>query len=451
MHGRLRLSRVILLRLTIAFLLLSGWELFRGSTSATDLPQPAAASKPAVATPSMAKLAAPGVVPAGKLTAWLHATDEKKRLAALREITWGTPTDPENVAAIAALVRDAAKRKAMTDSGQMALSVLARCPLPEADIALGTALQAADWRARVVAADAIAQRESAGMLTEELLACWRSPMATQHYALRHAVVCALSEADDSTGIAATIDLLPQLDGQLKFEAVARLTQRTGQDLGEQGEVWKTWWRQRPAGWTPTILSRADLPEDVAWKEPVPEFFGVKIYAKRVLFVVDVSSSMRSTLDGKTRILTAQEELQRAISALPEDGWFNVIFYNEQVYPWRPTLVQATADNRLAALQKVFSIDTEGATALNDAMEMAVDFPTPTIILPGYIEQVLLLTDGKPTAGRITAPVAIVANISARNILNRTRIDTLGIDSSDSPEELLRQLAQQNFGKYHRLR
>ncbi|MDX1966570.1 MAG: VWA domain-containing protein [Planctomycetaceae bacterium] len=451
MQCLLRLPGTWLAHIAFAALMLVGREFFPIGLFGADPSKPNGPSKLAADAHEKAKIAPSSVVPPGKMTVWLQAPDEKKRLAALREVSWGSPTDPEVVAAIEALVRDAAKRKTITESGHVALGVLARCPLPEADIALGTALQAADWRARVVAASAIAQRESGGMLTKELLACWRSPMATQHYALRHAVVCALSEADDSTGIAATIDLLQQLDGQLKFEAVARLTQRTGQDLGDEGDAWETWWRQRPTGWTPMILSRADLPEDVAWKEPVPEFFGVKIYAKRVLFVVDVSSSMRSTLDGKTRILTAQEELQRAISALPEDGWFNVIFYNEQVYPWRPTLVQATADNRLTALQKIFSIDPEGATALNDAMEMAVDFPTPTITLPGYIEQVLLLTDGKPTAGRITAPEAIVANISARNILNRTRIDTLGIDSSDSPEELLRQLAQQNFGKYHRLR
>ncbi|OYW19622.1 MAG: hypothetical protein B7Z55_08520, partial [Planctomycetales bacterium 12-60-4] len=161
----------------------------------------------------------------------------------------------------------------------------------------------------------------------------------------------------------------------------------------------------------------------------------------------------STLDGKTRILTAQEELQRAISALPDDGWFNVIFYNDQVRPWRQGLVPATADNRFAALQKIFSIDPERRTALNDALEVAVDFGNQpgSRNAPEQVEQVLLLSDGKPTAGRIVSSAEIVMNITNRNVLRRIRIDTLGIDSDDSPEQLLLDLARNNFGKYYKLR
>ncbi len=446
-----KLLQAALFSFATAFLMLIGLGICACTLPAADPPQPPAVLKLAEAAPTPTPFVPHKVVPPGKLISWLLTSDDKKRLAALREVAWGTPADPEIVAAIETLVRDASKRKTMTDSGQFALSVLSKCPLPEADVALGAALQAADWRARVVAAATIAQRESGGMLAEELLACWRTPVTAQHYGLRHALVCALAEADSSEGLEATIELLPQLEGQLKFEAVARLSQRTGQDLGDEGEAWQTWWRQRPAGWTSTILNRADLPEEVAWKEPVPQFFGVKIYAKRVLFVVDVSGSMRSTLDGKTRIVTAQEELQRAISALPDDGWFNVIFYNDQVYPWRPALVQATADNRFAALQKIFSIDPERTTALNDALEIAVDATAPPSTTPAFIEQVLLLSDGKPTAGRVVEPLAIVANITARNQLKRMRIDTLGIDATDSPEELLQQLAVKNFGKYYKLR
>ena len=105
---------------------------------------------------------------------------------------------------------------------------------------------------------------------------------------------------------------------------------------------------------------------------------------------------------------------------------------------------ATSENKQAAIQAVWTLRPQGLTAINDALETALGYS-------GYLEQILLLSDGKPTAGRITDNAAIIANITGRNEFRRVRIDTIGLDTSGEAERLLEQLSAQNHGQYHKLR
>lgn len=391
------------------------------------------------------------VVPAGKHADWIRSGDEAKRRAALRELSWGQPEDADVVAAISVLLQAQQSRKIGTESTFAAVDRLASSPLPAADAALITTLSAQDWRLRMRAADALAERQADSASVKALLDCWKSPEAARNYALKHSIVLALAESRGDQGLGAVVSLLPELQGQLRFEAISRLSQRTGQNFGDKPGEWADWWSQRPANWRDVSFDLAELPQDVPWSHPVPVFYSIKVYAQRVLFVIDISNSMRSTVDGKQRIQTAREELQRAILALPNDAWFNVILFNEQVVAWRPGMLQATTDNRAAAIQMIHTIEPSSSTATNDALERAVNEKPVSLSQGAHIEQIILLTDGKPTSGRIVSPEMIVSNITQLNTVKRIRIDTLGVDTVDGPQEFLQDLSQRNFGKYHKIR
>lgn len=391
------------------------------------------------------------LVPAGKHAEWIRSGDESKRRTALREWSWGQPEDADVVAAIAKLLQSLQSRKQGTESAFAAIDRMAACPLSAADAPLVAALSAQDWRMRMRAADALAQRPSDSISVKALQECWNSPEAARNYALKHAIVLALAESRGEFGLAAVVGLLPELQSQLRFEAISRLSQRTEQNFGDKPDAWSDWWSQRPANWQDIPFELAELPQDVPWSQPVPVFYSLKLYAQRVLFVIDISNSMRSSVDGKQRIQTAREELQRAILGLPNDAWFNIILFHEQVVAWRPGLMQATTDNRAAAIQMIHSLEPALRTATNDALERAVGEKPVSLAHGPHIEQIILVTDGKPTAGRIVSPELIVSNITQLNTIKRIRIDTLGVDTVDGPQEFLQDLSQRNYGSYHKIR
>jgi hypothetical protein len=103
-----------------------------------------------------------------------------------------------------------------------------------------------------------------------------------------------------------------------------------------------------------------------------------------------------------------------------------------------------AETKAAVIQAIWALSAKGKTAAYDALETAIN-------TEGYVEQLLFLTDGKPTAGKITVPMQIVSKITELNRFKRTRIDTLGLDTSGEPEAFLKELAARNHGKYYKLR
>lgn len=383
------------------------------------------------------------VVAAGEPTVqWLSKGDERKRIIALEAVRWDTPHDADYTAALQLLIQQGVGRRVLTPSLFRAVEVLAGSPLPNADSTLISLLSASDWRIQLTAADALGQRgtESA---SAPLLAVWNTPAAVENYGLRHAVVCALGDLKGTAGLDALIRLLPELDGQLRYEAVARLTARTGEKFGDRANEWTDWQKARDPLWAGP-KNTDEPPLEVAWNKTLPRFFRVPIYSRRVLFVVDMSGSMRSTVEGKTRLEATQEELTNAIKALSDDSFFGVIAFNDRVQSWQVQPKLATSDNKAAAIQAVWSLNAQGKTAVNDALETALGYQ-------GYLEQILLLSDGRPTAGRLTETSAIVSNITGRNQFRRVRIDTIGLDTSGETERLLQQLADNNHGRYSKLR
>uniref|UniRef100_A0A7C2P4C6 VWA domain-containing protein n=1 Tax=Schlesneria paludicola TaxID=360056 RepID=A0A7C2P4C6_9PLAN len=373
---------------------------------------------------------------------WLSKGSEPRKLIALESLRWNSPHDAAYTRAIIDGLTDAAGRRTIPPSQFRATRVLAGSPLPEADVALQRLLTAVDWRLQMTAADALGERgtESAA---SPLLQCWSTPAAVENYALRHAVVCALGDLKGTQGLDGLIRLLPELDGQLRYEAVSRLMLRTGENRGDKTEEWVAWQSGRDPNWSGRIVTD-DLPAEIPWNRVLPRFFRVPIYAKRVLFVVDMSGSMKSTVEGKTRLEATQDELTNAIKALPEDSLFGVIAFNDRVQPWHLQPMVATSENKQAAIRAIWTLSAQGRTAINDALETALGYS-------GYLEQILLLSDGKPTAGKLVDNAAIIANITGRNEFRRVRIDTIGLDSSGEAERLLEQLSEQNHGQYHKLR
>ena len=191
-------------------------------------------------------------------------------------------------------------------------------------------------------------------------------------------------------------------------------------------------------------------------EEVPEFFGEPVVSKRVAFVIDVSGSMATALNGppslrasamrrgkrrprpgvETRLDRVKTELLAVIEALPPEAKFNVHWFSTAVGTWRSELTAASADSKAQAKLRVQALAPDGATNLYDALAGALS--------DREVDTVYLLSDGQPNRGRYTATRQILAGVRAQLGGRKVTIHTVSVGPRLG---LLESLAKQFGGRY----
>lgn len=165
------------------------------------------------------------------------------------------------------------------------------------------------------------------------------------------------------------------------------------------------------------------------------FFGTGIDGFTI-FVLDTSGSM----NWNDRIGQVKAEVVDALSSYPANGKFAIIEFNavaQVVYPWS----DASPTNIAAAITATNALVAGGSTNYSDALDDSL-----TIIqAAGDVNQVIFLSDGKPTSG----------DKSTAGILNRVSLianegvvlDTIGFQINQSGQQLLQSMANTGNGTF----
>ncbi len=221
---------------------------------------------------------------------------------------------------------------------------------------------------------------------------------------------------------------------------------TGENFGGHGERWRKWWDKAERDFDFASVRKVEDKEleEIPWPDALPKFYGAPVYAARVVFVIDRSNSMRSSVKQVTRLTEAQKELEATIKIMPEGTLFNVIAYNNEVKIWSKKLVEATPVTKAEAIGFAAELNAQGMTASYDSLDEALKQDRA-------LEAVYFLSDGKPTAGSIINQDQIVMAITKRNAAKRTAIHTIAIDSKGKELDFLKTLAEKNFGEYRQIR
>jgi len=326
-----------------------------------------------------------------------------------------------------------------------AVSKLAQAKQPKAAQLVGNLLDSRDFRLVMTATDAVSRVQDRGFL-EPILQLEKRQEFSERYGFRRCIVDAVGRYKDKTAVDFLVDRMEKSDGQLKYETAMNLQQATGQKFGGITSDWKNWWQENRENFV--FASRAEAPQQVAlkvaprpipWEEPRPSFYGMTIYAKRVVFIIDRSGSMNSAVNGETRLQRAQQELLRAIKSLTESDHFNIVAFDDKMEVFSRRLMKATDANKDDGIRFGYGLEPGGGTACYEPLKMGLEASND-------LELILFLSDGEPTAGALVDPSAIVTAISNHNLTQRTTIHTLGIDARDRHEYFLKNLAEKNFGK-----
>jgi hypothetical protein len=262
----------------------------------------------------------------------------------------------------------------------------------------------------------------------------RAQYFDQHFGYRRCLVQGLMEVKDLEAITELINLLPKFKGLVQFEVVNHLSSATGQNFGDDAAKWKAWWAENRGQLK--VVDKTKVSPVGAFGN-FGEYYGIPICAKRVVFVLDTSLSMRGE-----RIQAAKTELIRAINALNKEVFFDVLAFDNTVRVWQRELVLASDQMKRLAVNVVIEQPLNSRTASFDALEGAFAL-NPEVIF--------FLSDGAPIGGKIDAPAEILSTIDGWNKVRRISIHSIGVGVRDPSAKVyadfLKGLAEQNWGVY----
>ncbi len=307
-------------------------------------------------------------------------------------------------------------------------------------------------------------------------------------------------------------VLERAGPRLQEEIGATLKEITGQNFDAYADVWAKWWeankeKLQAEGAAKEAVKVGARPANPA---PDPTLYGVPIKSDRVLFVIDVSGSMRESIKvGKAenapppppttpkegapaapeppkddhlsgpKSNVAVDQVKRAVEKLGKGAVFSMIAFNHSTMVWKDRPVPATPENKEEAYKWLRqwrwepgpdyakderangkgSPGPSGSTFVEGALRFAltrvaglgtVDKAYPEV----GIDTIMFLCDGAPTdnaptASNLVPTEPILAKVREWNARGAVVIHTIAIDMTNQAggNEFMKKLAEQNKGTF----
>ena len=288
-----------------------------------------------------------------------------------------------------------------------------------------------------------------------------------------------------------IDALEREPGRLKDDAAKALTRITGRDFGTTVKSWRRFWKDWGTKFVvPTEAELAKRAESKAATnsryETATAFNGIETPSVSMLFVIDVSGSMKHLMTEKerfkdrgypslARIEIVKHELKKTVGALGDNVKFNVVAFGTEIEPWRKKLVTANGLQKAAAQDWIDKLEPLGASGKNadlieaglqapdannsgggrtnthDALMYAlgmVDAKGKPIRKADYrveVDTVFFLSDGRPSAGPLVDPSDILRVVGEVNALRKAVIHTIALGDFD--KRFMKTLAKDSGGQF----
>ncbi|MAG57582.1 MAG: hypothetical protein CMJ83_14915 [Planctomycetes bacterium] len=289
-----------------------------------------------------------------------------------------------------------------------------------------------------------------------------------------------------------IELLKDEKGRLQDDASDALNDICDREIPGDYDRWRKWWDRVKDGYkVPTALEIAERKRrentrragyDPPRKSEYPPYHGIKTRSRRILFVIDISSSMAEvvTLDERNhqaveafrnrygdlsvKIDIAREELIKMVAGLKSYAKFNLVTFNAKTARWKKTMVPATSGNKNKAIKFLARLTPETVAPQGGGFRRAgaINGQTNTFealnacfgLFKGHefdkkafktdADTVFFLSDGNPTTGRITQPQTLLDYFNTVNTRAKMVVHTVAFGNSN--KALMEGLARRSGGQ-----
>ncbi len=169
--------------------------------------------------------------------------------------------------------------------------------------------------------------------------------------------------------------------------------------------------------------------------------GSKGLDKDIVFVVDHSGSMAGD-----KLTDTKDAFDVIIDQLDsQKDRFNIISFSSDVELWKTELQQPNATTVNQAKKFIGDLDATGGTNIIDSLTEGLDVFDDNA---SRMKVIVLLTDGNPTSGSITAPNSICSKVNEKNT-DKISVFSLGI-GNDVDFAFLEKLSFLNYARAYKI-
>jgi len=349
------------------------------------------------------------------------------------------------------LVRHALKAKEPHLRARVA-EVLSRRPDVPLGVFLGAMAQEREPGVRAVLASALGHL---GARAQDRIAEITPLLEDPDERVRVALARSLARLHVPEAVEPLIARLGQEKGRARHDLARALLSLTGEKIGPDPDGWARWWQGNRdlvlgEGLPPPGGGKGDLRAH-RWKGEGGFYYGLPQVSRRIIYILDISDSMRFVHEGQTRLERCVAEVNRAIGALPRTATFTVLAYNSEVRPWRTEMSPATPANKEAAKAFIAELRHAHTTNIYDALREAFVIAGGGASKKGTrvkADTIYLLSDGAPTLpdASYDDPERILQAAREWNSLQRVTIHTIGIGKGLKFTFLMK-LAEEHHGEF----
>ena len=224
-------------------------------------------------------------------------------------------------------------------------------------------------------------------------------------------------------------------------------------------AWSTWWEKNEnevlgGNYIPSLTDKADLPGQT-------QFYGIPLNSAKVIFIIDVSLSMKETsawkpeivdndkLEGERMIDVARYELRKIIRSIQEGASFNVIGMYGRLALLSDKWVIAGKNEREKSIKFVQALEIKSGTDVHGALMRALDFSGGNWNNPpreDSIDTIFILTDGIPSVGLVDRSQIPDRVLDAARF-KRIAVTTIAVAPPKEGREILKKIAAGTGGDY----
>ena len=288
-------------------------------------------------------------------------------------------------------------------------------------------------------------------------------LAHPSWRVRAAAVQGALRVWDPAIVPMLIARLPAEDGRLRDDVRRALETYTGRDLGEDPDLWRSWWQQNAAGFDAGSRPDKDAAGNIRFRggsahgagagagTKTVAFFDLPLRSKRFAFVFDLSGSMREGAakgsdEGPTKFDLLKEQFEKTLRELPEDTLFELYVYRyPSDFPPKPTLTRAlgrmqpcTPQNVRKAMAWLMKQEVKGWGAFYEPLEA---------LLEDDVDSVILLSDGRPSRGRYDRDDRVLDEFPGANRFRRMAVNTVLVGTKGADRKFMEALAAATGGRF----
>ncbi|HET6204484.1 MAG TPA: HEAT repeat domain-containing protein [Planctomycetota bacterium] len=238
-------------------------------------------------------------------------------------------------------------------------------------------------------------------------------------------------------------------GRLREDFAAALRRITGQAFGREPADWERWWVAEGERFAVPPLreveAKAKALAEARAQARTASFYGIEFLSDRAAFVLDASGSMAERTGtaapggrAESRYEVALRELRNALDGRRGEpgARFDLFLFAGNADAWHERL--QPLDERSVELAVGFASKRtpSGGTNIHEALSRAFEDPD--------VDTIYLLSDGEPSAGLVTDPALLRAEVRGWNRFRRVVIHTVSIGTSSA---LLEGLAADSGGRF----